>query len=168
MKEFIRILKKRILQILFVPSLFWAVVMIFGSEIGTFYDLIPGKEDGWLHNIAENTLEFTFFVVFTIVIISLFSRFRSFLIVPEAISWVWIILRLIIFAVIIAIVLGVVIGWGWWVFVESGQDPNSLQYGMASYSMAFFYSFFLTPVCTVVMVWLSARKKSISTARHTL
>ncbi|WP_228854369.1 hypothetical protein [Desulfomarina profundi] len=142
--------------------------MIFGSEMGNFYDLIPGKEDGWLHNIAENALEFAFFVVFAVVIVFLFSRFRSFLIVPEVISWVWVFLRLIIYAVIIAIVLGVVIGWGWWIFVESGHNPDSLQYGMASYSMAVFYSFFLTPVCTVVMVWLSARKKSISTAQHKL
>ncbi len=142
--------------------------MISGSEMDVFYDLIPGKEDGWLHNATENALEFTFFVIFAVVIISLFSRFRSFLIVPEVISWSWILIRIIVYAVIIAIVLGVVTGWGWWMFVESGQNPDSLQYGMASYSMAVFYSFFLTPVCTVVMVWFSARRKSAGAAPRKL
>lgn len=162
MKEWIEKFKERILQILFAPSLLWAIVMIIGSEIETPFNLIPGKEDGWLHNVAESTLEFALFTIFIVGIIYLFYRFRSFLIVPESISLGWVLIRLVAYAVIIAVVLAVVIGWGWWIFVESGQDPNDVQYGMASYSMAVFYSFFLTPVCTVVIVWLSARRRSAS------
>jgi len=166
MKERIEKFKERILQILFVPSLLWAIVMIIASEMEDSFHLIPGKEDGWLHNVAESTLEFALFAVFMVGIIYLFYRFRSFLIVPESISLGWVLIRLVSYAVIIAIVLALVIGWGWWIFVESGQDPNDVQYGMASYYMAFFYSFFLTPVCTVVMVWLSAIGRSTD-APHT-
>ena len=160
MKEWVEKFKERILQILFVPSLLWAIVMIFASEIEAPFNLIPGKEDGWLHNVAESTLEFALFAVFIVGIIYLFHHFRSFLIVPESISLGWILTRLVAYAVIIAVVLAMAIGWGWWIFVESGQDPDDVQYGMASYSMAVFYSFFLTPVCTVVTVWLSATGRS--------
>ena len=166
MKKWIEIFKERILQILFVPSLLWAIAMIIGSEIETSFNLIPGKEDGWLHNVAESTLEFALLALFITGIICLFYHFRSFLLVPESISLGWVLIRLVAYAVIIAVVLAVVIGWGWWIFVESGQDPNDVQYGMASYSMAFFYSYFLTPVCTVLLVWLSETGRSTE-APHT-
>jgi len=160
MKELIDKFKKRILQILFVPSLLWAIATIFVDEIETLFTLIPGEEEGWLHNVTENTLEIFLFAIFFAGVAYLFYRFRTFLVVPESVSLVWVLIRVVVYAVIIAVVLGVSIGFGWWTFIESGKDPNNMQYGMASYTMAFFWSAFLTPVCTVLLVWFSAKRRS--------
>ena len=159
-KELIRTFKKRILQILFVPSLLWAIATIFIDEIEALFTLIPGEENGWLHNITEYTLEIFLFMIFFAGVAYLFYRFRTFLVVPESVSLGWLIIRVVVYAVIIAVALGMSIGFGWWTFIESGKDPNNVQYGMESYTMAFFWSAFLTPVCTVLIVWLSARRRS--------
>jgi len=147
------------LQILFVPSLLWGVVISLHEEMGALFSLILGEEGEWLHNVAEGAFELVLFALFLAGVIYLFYRFPLFLIVPESVSLAWIAIRLIAYAVIIAVVLAVVIGLGWWTFVESGQDPNNLQYGMATISTAFFGSVFLTPLCTVVIVWFLALRK---------
>jgi len=159
MKQVIEKLRERVLQILFVPSLLWGTCMFFHDEINALFSLIPGKEEGWLHNVAENTLQLVLLAVFIAGVIYLFNRFSSFLIVPESISLGWVIIRLIVYAAIIAVVLAVVIGLGWWIFVESGRNPNDVQYGMATLYMAVFGSMFFTPVCTVISVWFSAKGK---------
>ena len=92
-------------------------------------------------------------------VIYLFYRFPSFLIVPESITLGWVIIRLIAYATIVAVALAVVIGLGWWIFVESGQDPNHSQYGMGTLFTAVFGAAFLTPICTVVIVWFSAKDR---------
>ena len=133
--------------------------MFFHEEINALVSLISGKEGGWLHNIAESALEPALFVLFLAVVIYFFYRLPAFLLVPESISSGWLIIRLAIYSVITAIVLAVLLGLGWWFFVESGQDPDNVQYGMATLYTAFFGSAFLTPVFTVVLVWLSTRAK---------
>lgn len=159
MKKWIEIFRERILQILFVPSLLWAIVMFFYEEITALFSLIPGKEKSWLHYLVEIALVPTLFILFLAVITYCFYRFPSFLLVPKPMPTGWLILRLAVYAVIVAVVLAVVLGLGWWIFVESGQDPDDVQYGMATLYMAFFGSAFLTPVCTVILVWFSVRVK---------
>lgn len=163
MKWWIDKFKEKILQILFVPSLLWAIAMIFHDEIETLLNFIPGNEDSWLHNATENTLELALFAVFIAVIIYIFYRLPSFLSVPESVSLGWVLIRLIAYAAFIAVVLAVVIGSGWWIFIESGQDPNDVQYGMSTLTVSFFYSAFLTPACTVILVWFSAKTRSADT-----
>ncbi|MEA3392321.1 MAG: hypothetical protein U9Q91_05020 [Candidatus Marinimicrobia bacterium] len=160
MKEILKKLKKRLLQIFFIPSLLWGTFMFFYEEIDALFSLIPGAEEGWLHTVAEYTLALVLFSVFLSVLIYLFFRFPPFLIVPESISLTWVMIRLIVYTALTAIVLAVVIGLGWWIFVESGQDPNDVQYGMATLSMAVYGSVFLTPACTIVLVWFLAKSKS--------
>lgn len=133
--------------------------MFFNEEIASLFNLIQGKENSWLHNVAESTLVFALLVLFLVVMVSIFYRFPSFLVVPESISSGWLIIRITVYTVMTAIVLAVLLGLGWWFFVESGQDPDNVQYGMATLYTAFFGSAFLTPVFTVVLVWLSAKVK---------
>ncbi len=133
--------------------------MYLYEEIEALYSLIPGEEGVWLHNAIEAAFEPVVRAIFLAGVIYLFYRFPLFLIVPKSASLAWIVIRLVAYAVIIAVVLAVVIGLGWWIFVESGQDPNNLQYGMATISTAFFGSVFLTPLCTVVIVWFLALRK---------
>ncbi len=133
--------------------------MFFHEEINALVSLVVGKEGGWLHNVAENTLEPALFVLFLAVVSYFFYRLPAFLLVPESISSSWLIIRLVAYTVITAIVLAVLLGLGWWIFVESGQNPDDVQYGMATLYTAVFGSAFLTPVCTIILVWLSARVK---------
>ncbi len=150
--------RERILQILFAPSLLWGIAMSFHEEIVVLIGLVPGKEAGLLHNVAENALGLVLVTAFLIGVIYLFYRFPLLLVVPESISLWWVVIRLVIYAMVVAVVLALIIGFGWWILIESGHDPNNVQYGMETLTVAVFYSMFLTPVCTVVLVWFSARR----------
>lgn len=152
-------LQNKVLQILFFLSVAWLSFWVLGPQSESLFGLIPVSEQHWLHNALE--VMAAPLILFTIAVgaVYCFGRCPWFLKVPESISLAWLTARLLGYAPLLFALLAAVIFSAWWIFVVSGEDPAHSQYGLSAWFAAWFYSIYLTPLFTVVIVWLSALRK---------
>ncbi len=155
--------RDRALQILFTLTLAWALTwwggLVFAEEIETAFGLMPFPEGSWLHDAVEVMIALVIFAAFAAMAVYCFRRWPWFLRVPESISPAWLTVRLLGYAPLLFAVL-----WGTFfltfrLFGEEGVPPEHSQYGLGALFVATFYSIYLTPLFTVVIVWLSALRK---------
>lgn len=148
------VIKERILQILFVPALFWASIVIFSNEILLFMQRFAGVENSVLHNFKEILIFIIIFSVATFICFILYYLFPGFLLLSKFSSFLSIVLRLVVYTPVIFIVLAVGIFFIWWMFVVSSEAPTHSQYGLSAWYAAFFYGVGLTPLFTLIAVWV--------------
>ncbi len=151
--------RDRALQILFTLTLAWGSFWILAQETQSLFSLIPAPEGHWLHDAVEVMAALVIFSAFSAMAVYCFRRWPWFLRVPESISPAWLTVRLLGYAPLLFAVL-----WGTFYlafrqFGDEGVPPEHSQYGLGALFVATFYSIYLTPLFTVVIVWLSAQRK---------
>lgn len=160
MDEFVSQRGRRLLQVLFVPTLLWAIVVLFAEELSRL------PLDRW----AESSpVPFYGGVVGAVVIGVLalglgwawmLRRWPALLRVPGRVSSWSLFLRMLVFGPLVAIVLAVVSFVVWWALIVSGEDPSHSQYGLSAWWAGLFYAVAFTPMGTVVVTWLSVRRNA--------
>lgn len=152
-------LRNRVLQILFFLSVAWVSFWVLAQQSESLFGLIPVSEGHWLHNALEVMASPLILLIIAVGAVYCFGRWPWFLKVPESISLGWLTARLLGYAPLLFLLLVAVIYSAWWIFVVSGEDPAHSQYGLSAWFAALFYSIYLTPLLTVVVVWLSAVRR---------
>lgn len=160
MDEFVSQKGRRLLQVLFVPTLLWASLVLFAEELSRL------PLDRW----AEHRPVPFYGVVVGAVVIGMLAlglgwtwtlrRWPALLRVPGRVSLWSLFLRMLVLAPLVAIVLAVVSFVAWWTLVVSGEDPSHSQYGLSAWWAGLFYPVALTPMGTVVVTWLSVRRNA--------
>lgn len=151
--------RDRALQILFPLTLAWVAFCVLAQESESVFGLIPVSEEHWMHDTSEVMVAPVIFAAFVAGAVYCYRRWPWFLQVPESISPVWLTARLLGYAPLLFALLAAAIFSAWWLFVVSGEDPAHSQYGLSAWFAAWFYSTYLTPLFTVVIVWLSALRR---------
>lgn len=149
---------RRLLQVLFVPTVLWAIVVFFAEDLSrlpldrwaeqspvSFYGSVVGA--GVLAMLALG-LGWTWTL----------RRWPALLRVPSGVSNWSLVLRILVFGPFVAIVVAVVSFVAWWVLVVSGEDPSHSQYGLSAWWAGLFHAVALTPMGTVLVTWVSTRR----------
>ena len=154
-----KIFRDSALQILFPLTLAWGSFWLLGPQAHTVFGLIPAPEGHWLHDAVEVMAPLVIFAAIVAGAVYCFRRWPWFLRVPESISVAWLTVRLLGYAPLLFALLAAAFFSVWRLFVVPGEDPGHSQYGLSAWFAAYFYSLYLTPLFTVVMVWLSALRR---------
>lgn len=157
-------LREQLLRLLFPLTLVWFFLEMFAGEIDKLFGLVLIPEEHRLHNIIEVIIAVTVPVIligiFGAISTSLYRRWHGFMLVPQSISLSFLIIRLLVYAPLLFVLLTVSSFVGWWLLVVMPfEDPKHTQYGLSAAFAAIFYPSILTPVITVIVVWLSSLRK---------
>ena len=157
-------LRERLLRLLFQLTLVWFFLEMFSGEIDKLFGLVLIPEGHRLHNIIEVIIAIIvpviLIIIFGVISTFLYHRWHGFMIVPQSISLSFLIIRLLIYAPLLFVLLTVIFFTGWWLLVVIPfEDPKHTQYGLSAVFAAIFYPSILTPVITVILVWLSALRR---------
>lgn len=137
----------------------WVSFWVLAQQSESLFGLIPMSEEHWLHTALEVMAAPLIVFIIAVGAVYCFGRWPWFLRVPDSISVGWLTIRLLGYAPLIFSLLAAVIFSAWWIFIVSGEDPADSQYGLSAWYAAWFYSIYLTPLFTVVTVWLSAIRR---------
>jgi len=149
-------LRERMLQVLFPLAFTWAVLLMFAEEL---FSLVP--EGQRLHDELEMIIIPILLAFWSTVAIYLYRRWPGFLRVPESVSLLFLLIRLVVYGPLLFVLLVPVFGIAWyWLVVLPSEDPAHSQYGSSAVIAAFWYPIVLTPVATVIVAWVSALRKA--------
>ncbi len=151
--------RDRALQILFPLTLTWGSFWILAQETQSIFGLIPVSEGRWLRDAVQVMAALVILAAFAAGAVYCFRRWPWFLRVPESISLSWLTVRLLGYAPFLFAVLWGTFFLAFRLFGQEGVPPEHSQYGLGAWFVATFYSIYLTPLFTVVMVWLSAQRR---------
>lgn len=150
--------KTKILQLLFIASLFWASVVIWAEELERLFSLLPGSGSNVLHYMIELMIIIIIIGFFYIVQRLIFKSFPGFLKIPDRTSNLSLFIGIILYTPLVFALLCIIIFSFWWAFVVSGEDHTHSQYGLSAWFVALFYSIALTPMSVILCLWSSVRE----------
>ena len=149
---------RRLLQVLFVPTLLWAILVLFAEELSHL------RFDRWAEQhpvpfygglVGAGLLAM---LVLGFAWIWVLRRWPALLRVPPGVSIWSLFLRMLVLGPLVAMVLAVVSFLVWWALVVSGEDPAHSQYGLSAWWAGLFHAVALAPMGTVMVTWLSTRR----------
>jgi hypothetical protein len=141
------------LQVLFPLAFTWAVLLMFAEELS---GLVP-------EGVLENIVILTFGAFWGAVALYLYRRWPNFLRVPESVSLLFLLIRLVVYGPLLFVLLAAVFGVSWYLLVvRPTEDPAHSQYGLSALMVALWYAAMLTPLATVTATWISSLRKARS------
>lgn len=150
--------KNRVLRFAFAPAVGWAIIVAFAQDMDRILraGLVP--EGSMLHGLLEIATGLAIVAAAALGPLAVYRVWPGFLLLERPASWLPVVWRLPIYAPLAFIATGVVFFSLQWLFVVSGQDPADPQHGLSAWEAGYYYAIMLTPLITVIWVWLSLKR----------
>lgn len=147
------------LKMAFMLAASWAIVLAFSAEIETILNINPFSEGAPAHGFYEIIILLAVLSAMGFICVVAYKRWPMFLRVRRDVSTVAVLWRLAAVAPVLFTVVGLVAFALTWLFVVRAEEPGDPQYGLSAWWTAYYYALMLTPIITVVGVWLQLRRK---------